>query len=151
MTRNLFEARYLQLKIHASSWQDALAKAADPLIQDGGIDTAYIDDMVEAIKKLGPYIVLAPGLALGHARPSAAVHRPCVAIATLDEPVAFGSEHNDPVDIVVIFAAVDDDAHIELLRRLVIFFNAPDSLNSLRAACTTKDALDIVCAINTGE
>lgn len=138
----------LQFQVHANDWKDALTKAAAPLIKRGAIDDVYIDGMIESVEKLGPYIVIAPGLALGHTRPSEAVHEACLAIATLDEPVKFGSKENDPVDIVVILAAVDDQAHIALLQKMVIFLNEPDSFKTLRSARTPEDAAQIAAQIN---
>lgn len=138
----------LQFQIHSDTWQDALAKAATPLITRGAIDMAYVDSMIEAVKTLGPYIAIAPGLALGHARPSEAVHEACLAIATLDEPVEFGSKENDPIDIVVILAAVDDQAHLSLLQKMVMFLNEFESFDLLRQARTPEDATRIATLIN---
>lgn len=141
----------IQLQIHADDWRDALRKAAKPLVSAGDIGASYIEDMIQAVEKLGPYIVIAPGLALGHARPSGDVHRPCLSIATLDEPVSFGSATNDPVDIVVVLAAVDDSAHIELLQQIVVFLNQKGSFELLRNARTSEDARKIIESINGGE
>jgi len=138
----------IQLQAHAKDWKDALALAARPLIERGDIDEGYITSMIEAVEKLGPYIVIAPGLALGHARPNESVHAPCIAIATLDEPVEFGSKDNDPVDIVVVLAAVDDNAHIALLQKMVLFLNEEGAFKKLRTARTRQEAQDIADAIN---
>ena len=140
----------IQLKIHATDWQDALKKASEPLLADGSIEPGYVLGMIDAVKRLGPYIVIAPGLALGHARPSGDVHRPCVAVATLDEPVEFGSEANDPVDIVIILAAVDDHAHLALLKKMVLFLNQANSFDNLRSATTSDDAQLLATSINQG-
>lgn len=137
----------LQFQIHADNWRDALSKAAQPLIDEGKIESSYIDAMIKGVEDLGPYIVIAPGLALGHARPSGDVHEPCIAIATLDEPVEFGSKENDPVDIVVILAAVDDQAHVGLLQKIVMFMNQADAFTTLRSARTHEDAEHIVSLI----
>lgn len=85
-----FSSDYIQLKIDAQDWQDSLRLAAVPLLKHGDIDKAYIDHMIDAVKTLGPYIVIAPGLALGHARPDKSVHNTAIAIATLDHPVILG-------------------------------------------------------------
>jgi PTS system ascorbate-specific IIA component len=134
----------LRFQVHARDWEDALRIAAEPLVEAGHIEAGYVQAMIDAVREQGPYIVIAPGLALGHARPSADVHRACFAIATLDEPVEFGSAANDPVDIVVVLAAIDDKAHLGLLRRIVVFLNAEGSFERLRAARTRQDAQAIV-------
>lgn len=138
----------LQFHVEVKDWEDALKVAATPLVKRNAITTAYIEEMIAAIHELGPYIVLAPGLALGHSRPSEAVHQTAISIATLAQPIEFGSKHNDPVDIVVILAAKDDESHIELLQKIVIFFNNEANFGLLRSARTEEDALNVSKVIN---
>ncbi|KAE8130193.1 MULTISPECIES: PTS sugar transporter subunit IIA [Bifidobacterium] len=147
----MVKARHVQLQIHADDWQDALAQTAKPLLDDRSIESQYVADMIQAVHELGPYIVLAPGFALGHARPSDAVHRPCLAIATLDEPVEFGSEQNDPVDIVIVVASTSNDAHLAMLQKVVTFLNEKNGFGMLREARTSDDAQAIVSTMNKGE
>lgn len=151
-----FRKDYIQLQVKVDTWEEALSLAAQPLIASGAIDVAYINNMIDAVKKLGPYIVIAPGLALGHARPDKSVHETAIALATLQKPVLFGSKTNDPVDIVVILAACDDQAHISLLQKAVSFLTATvdecgsDGFQQLRNAKTESDKNSIVTALNRG-
>ena len=141
----------LQFQVHATDWENALKLAAKPLVGGGCIDESYVQAMIDSVHELGPYIVIAPGLALGHARPSAAVHRPCLAIATLDAPVEFESKQNDPVDIVVVLASTSNDAHLALLQKVVKFLGSKESFDALRKARTPEDAQAIVDFVNGGE
>jgi len=140
----------VQLKVHAADWEDAIRVAAQPLVDSDNITDGYVNAMIQSVKKLGPYIVIAPGLALGHARPSAAVHRTGFAIATLRDPVKFGNKDNDPVDLVVILASVSDTDHLALLQKIVAFLNEPSNLRVLRNATTSVEAQKIVNQINGG-
>jgi PTS system ascorbate-specific IIA component len=74
--------------------------------------------MIQAFEELGPYMVIAPGIALAHARPSDAVLETGLSLVTLTEPVEFGSQSNDPVSLVIGLAAKDHDSHIDLLAAL---------------------------------
>ncbi|ARY90542.1 MULTISPECIES: PTS sugar transporter subunit IIA [Lacticaseibacillus] len=143
-------AEDIQIKIHADSWQTALRKAAKPLIDQGNITTDYVENMIKAVIKYGPYIVIAPGLALGHAEPDASVIKTGYAITTLAEPVTFGSKENDPVDIVVVLASINSTDHLKLLQKLVGFLGNADNIKALRKMSTEKDALDVVQAISKG-
>lgn len=140
----------LQLQMTADSWEDAIKVAARPLVESDAITENYVVAMIDSVKKLGPYIVIAPGLALGHARPSKDVHRTGFAIATLTTPVKFGNKDNDPVDLVVILASTSDTAHLSLLQKLVTFLNESENLAKLRSAKTNEDAQEIVGQINGG-
>ncbi|MCI1219829.1 MAG: PTS sugar transporter subunit IIA [Bifidobacterium sp.] len=74
-----------------------------------------------------------------------------MAIATLENPVKFGSKQNDPVDIVIIVASTSNEAHLELLQKVVAFLNEEHGFDMLRKARTEDDARAIVSTINKGE
>jgi len=41
------------------------------------------------------------------------VKRMCMSLVRLASPIEFGSEANDPVDLVFAFGAVDKEAHLQ--------------------------------------
>lgn len=63
-------------------------------------------------------MVVAPGVALAHARPEDGALQLGLAVATLREPVEFGHAENDPVDVVFAFGSPDRDQHVGLLGAL---------------------------------
>ena len=102
----------------AEDWRDAVRLAGDALIAGGSVTEPYIDEMIAVVQELGPYIVIVPGLALAHARPSPSVVRSGLSWVTLSNPVRFGHPENDPVSVVVGLAAPDDESHIIALSTL---------------------------------
>jgi ascorbate PTS system EIIA or EIIAB component len=62
----------------------------------------------------------------------------------LREPVEFGSEENDPVDLLFGFATTGSDAHVELIRALSEFIGEQENLEKLRQARTEGDALAVL-------
>lgn len=146
-----FDEKYLSLNINAASWEQAIEEASKPLLENKNITHNYVQAMIDSVKKLGPYIVIAPGLALGHARPSKEVLKTGFSIATLQKPVKFGNEANDPVDIVVILASVNSTDHLHLLQHIVAFLNEKSNLTLLRHAENDDDAKTIANSINGGE
>lgn len=143
-------ASEIQLKAKAIDWEEAIQVAATPLLNENKIRQGYVDDMINSVKSLGPYIVIAPGLALGHARPSEDVQETSFALATLAEPVEFGNKDNDPVDIVVILASKTGTDHLELLQKLVKFLGEETNLQLLRKAQTIEETNQISESINKG-
>jgi PTS system ascorbate-specific IIA component len=126
----------------AMDWRGAVRLAGDGLVASGATSAAYTDEMIATVQELGPYIVIAPGIALAHARPSPAVHHAGVSLVTLIEPVRFGHRTNDPVRLVVGLAAPDEEGHVtalatlaELLsdeRRREALIAAPDAVTVTR-------------------
>jgi PTS system ascorbate-specific IIA component len=55
--------------------------------------------MVDSLHENGPYIVVAPGFAFAHARPSESVRRTGMSWVRLAEPVEFGHTSNNPVSL----------------------------------------------------
>ena len=108
----------ISVRATASNWKQALELAGDALVRSNRTTPQYTEAMVQAFEELGPYMVIAPGIALAHARPSEAVLGTGLALITLSEPVVFGSEANDPVQLVIGLAAVDHDSHINLMASL---------------------------------
>lgn len=108
----------ISVRATASNWKQAIELAGDALVSSQRTTTQYTEAMVQAFEELGPYMVIAPGIALAHARPSEAVLGTGLSLITLSEPVVFGSEANDPVRLVIGLAAVDHDSHIDLMAAL---------------------------------
>jgi PTS system ascorbate-specific IIA component len=102
----------------AADWREAVTLAGDLLVAQGVTTDVYTAEMIKAVEDLGPYIVIAPGFALAHARPSPAVLKTGISWVSLAEPVEFGNKENDPVRLVVGLAALDATAHIEIMSAL---------------------------------
>jgi PTS system ascorbate-specific IIA component len=115
----------VRLSEPAGDWRDAIRSAGAALVASGSTTPAYTDEMIATVESLGPYIVIAPGIALAHSRPSPAVIRPGLSIIRLASPVPFGHRQNDPVRLVVGLASPDDHGHVEALATLAEFLSDP--------------------------
>lgn len=141
-----FSPESVLLQRSAGSWREAIALAGAGL-EAGGIATAdYTAAMIHAVEVNGPYIVIAPGFALAHARPSDAVLRWGMSLVTLGEPVEFGSAANDPVSVVVGLAATDKTQHIEALQLLAEKLVLPEFVNSLLKLSNFEQFIEILSA-----
>ncbi|QBI53214.1 PTS sugar transporter subunit IIA [Streptomonospora litoralis] len=125
--------------IEAEDWRAAIRAAGELLVATGATADDYIGEMQQAVEEYGPYIVIAPGLALAHSRPSPAVLHTGLSWAGLAEPVEFGHTSNDPVRLVIGLAAVDHDGHSSALSRLARLLADPDRLARLTAATSAAD------------
>lgn len=71
----LLDDNHVKVHVPAADWEEAIRAAGQVLVNAGSITDQYILNMIQAVKELGPYIVLMPGLALAHAAPCDAVKR----------------------------------------------------------------------------
>jgi len=124
-------------------WQGAIRAVGKLLVEDGAVEERFVDAMIRVAIEFGPYIVVAPGIALPHARPEDGVINASIAIARLKTPVNFGNEDNDPVYLVVALAAVDNKQHIEGLQQLALVLGNNEKIQAIKAATTPEEILDI--------
>jgi PTS system ascorbate-specific IIA component len=130
----------IRLGASADDWRAAVRVAGDALVASGATSDAYTGEMIATVESLGPYIVIAPGVALAHARPSPAVHRAGLSLVTLVTPVPFGHRQNDPVRLVIGLASPDTEGHVNALATLADFIADDDRRSALFEA---RDAASV--------
>lgn len=116
--------------IEVTDWEGALSKAVALLEADLRVNSEYLEAVLVANQKLGPYFVVAPGIAIAHAAPGLGVLETGMALLRLEEPVISGS-NNDPVRLVFAFCAVDSDSHVELLASFARVMTTQSNMNRL--------------------
>ncbi len=85
------------------------------------------------------------GLAVPHAKTSAAKH-PGLAAITVPDGVDYDAPDGQPATLLFMIAAPEGagDAHLEILSRLMVMLMDPDFGAALRAAKTPEEFLDII-------
>lgn len=141
---DLLSAEAIWIGADAPNWRAAVRAAGDRLVLSGATRDAYTDEMIAAVDELGPYMVIAPGIALAHSRPSPAVLRAGVSVVTLSHPVPFGHRQNDPVRLVVGLAAPDEEGHVTALSTLAEFLADSTRLEALIGAGSPDEVQDMV-------
>jgi PTS system ascorbate-specific IIA component len=132
-----------RIRVAASNWREAIRLACHPLVEAGAFDQRYEDQCVAIVDEKGPYMVLAPGIALAHARPEDGVRKLGLGVAVLQHPVRFGHHDNDPVDLVLAFGSPDRGSHVGLLSSLARHL-AEGLADRLRVAASEADALGLL-------
>ena len=134
----------IALGLSADNWQEAVRAAGNLLVQSGKVEPRYVDGMIRMVEEIGPYIVIAPGVALPHARPEDGVKKACMSLVTLRPPVPFGNETNDPVELVVAFGSPDSKGHMEALAELARLLENDSALNRLKKAASARDVMAVI-------
>ena len=137
----------IEIGAAAADWRAAVRVAADGLVRSGAATAEYAAEMIRMVEEHGPYVVIAPGLALAHARPGPSVLANGLAIATLAEPVDFGHPHNDPVRVVLALAIVAADEHLAAVAALANVFNDSSAIEDLAAAGSATEVQRIMGAV----
>ncbi len=132
MIKNLLNESTIMLQAEVESWEGAGIKAGELLFKNGFVEQDYIERMIEAVNDFGPYIVIAPGIALFHARPEESVKEVCLSMVTLKTPVEFGAGDKDPVDLIFAFAAIDDNSHLKAISELMKILQDDQLVSNIR-------------------
>jgi PTS system ascorbate-specific IIA component len=143
---DLLPVSAIRLGASPPDWRGAVQAAGDALVASGATTDAYTGEMVATVEQLGPYIVIAPGIALAHSRPSPSVLHAGMSLVTLAQPVAFGHRQNDPVSLVVGLAAPDEDGHVRALSTLAEFLSDASRREALLTASTPPEIAHMVRA-----
>lgn len=140
---SLKENNSVILKKEAETWEEAIKVCMQPLLDKGTIEQEYVDAIIERTKELGPFYILAPGLAMPHERPEKGVNKDCFSFVTLKEPVTFPD--GQEVDILIGLAATSTDIHNgEAIPQIVTLFDDEDAFDKIRAAQTNEDIYKIM-------
>ncbi len=148
LKQSLIENNSIKLHQSASNWEEAIKIGTDLLVAAGTIEPCYYDNIVSKIKEMGPYIILAPGLAMPHARPEEGVIKTSFALVTLDTPIYFDGE-DEPVDVLLTLAGSDSDQHMQGLMEITQVLDDPDSdtgvdLDKIRRCKTAEDVYAVI-------
>ena len=114
----------------AETWEDVIRHGGQLMVDAGFTDPTYTEAMIDVVRDMGPYIVLAPGLAMPHARPEMGAKQVGTALVTLEKPIDFGSPENDPVSVAVFLCAPNKDEHIQLLTYIATLFEDEEFLDA---------------------
>src|SRR5699024_7281121 len=137
----------IQLNVKENSAEEAMTAAGNILLKEGVVESTYIEEMIQAYKKNGPYFALAPHNAIPNARPEDGQNEASVCLVRLEQPIEFGQDSNDPVQMVFGLGASSNEEHLTLLRKLTTLLNDPERVDVLK---NSKDINEIQKTIEMG-
>lgn len=143
----LLGSNTLAVKESIDSWESAIRFGGDMMVSQGLCTPGYIDAIIENHKTIGPYFVLAPGIAMPHAKPENGVLQTGYALVTLSTPVEFGDEENDPVDILIFAGAINREEHnTEVVPQIAELCDSETHIEAIRKAHTHEQLVEALKA-----
>ncbi|MDC7221160.1 MAG: PTS sugar transporter subunit IIA [Spirochaetales bacterium] len=131
--------------LKADNWEDAIVKGGQVLVEKGAATQEYLTTIVKKIKDNGPYIVIAPGIAMPHARPEEGALALGYGLVTLDPPVVFNDPDNDPISLLIYIAAPDVKAHNEeAITQVADLCDEEDQVEALVKAKSEDEIIEIL-------
>lgn len=142
--KDMLTTNLVHCKAQANNRDEVIERVGKLMYNAGKIKKKYIKAMMRVIDILGTYVVIAPGIALLHARPEDGVIDPCLALVTLSVPVKFGHPENDPVDLAFGLAAIDDKMHVQALTSLAKRLATTGVIEKLRESQSREELIQVI-------
>ena len=137
-------AENIQIVDSVSDWKQAIRLSAQPLQAKETMTEAYIDAIFNSHQELGPYYVLAPGLAMPHARPEQGAIKNGLSLLHIKQGVSFDAEENDPIYVVIMLCALSGDEHINMITALADIFSDDERLSALLKASSIEEIQRVI-------
>lgn len=125
----------------AETWRDAVKTAGDLLVTAGCARRSYPDKLIGVIEKYGPYMVIAPNLALVHAQPGPETLERGLAAVTFPDGVNFGHAHYDPVGLVIAITTTNAAEHLDVVAGIATALDGDEKLVSSAVRAKSDEAL----------
>ena len=127
---DLLKKENVQIVESATDWKDAIRISVRPLEQQGYVESRYKEEIISNVESMGPYIVLAPYIALPHARPEQGVKESQIAVTLLQNEVRFAGDEK-PVKLLIALAASDNNRHLDALMSISEILQNEDTVQKI--------------------
>ncbi|MBM7095720.1 BglG family transcription antiterminator [Bacillus sp. H-16] len=140
MLNEIIQSNAVQILDKVENWQEGIQIASQPLVDNQSITPDYVSAMISKVEELGPYVIIAPQVAIPHARPEDGVEKLGMSVLKLNEPVWFSDQERHQASLFFVLAAVDNESHLKALSQLSTMLSEEENIQKLRAA---KDISEI--------
>ena len=140
---SLKENNSVAVKQEARTWEEAVEVCMRPLLENNAVKREYVDAIIARTNELGPFYILAPGLAMPHERPEKGVLKDGFSFITLEKPVVFPDGQD--VDILLGFSATSSEVHSnESIPQIVMLFDDEAAFEKIRKAESTDEIIGLL-------
>jgi len=132
----LLQRENVQILEKAADWKDAVRRSVLPLEKGGYVTPDYKEGVITNVEQLGPYICLAPHVALPHARPEQGAVKTQIAVTLFRKEVDFdGFDRDDAkANLFVTLAASDNNSHLDALMEISEILQDDDKMEQILQA-----------------
>lgn len=133
LLKQILEQRLTHYATSFDTWQDSIHASAQSLIDQGFIESSYVDEIIACVEKYGPYIVIAPDIAMPHSTEGATgVHKTGIAFMKVETPVQFDREDREKdARLFFVFASENHEQHLANMMSLSEMLMNEEIVNEL--------------------
>lgn len=125
------------------AWEDAIKKAAAPLLKNKSIEDKYVDAMINSVNENGPYINIGEGIALAHSRPKNGVNKIAVSLLKTHPAVNLVNEEHK-INLWFVLSAVDNNSHLKVIQQLTKLLINKENIENMLSAKSVDEIINII-------
>lgn len=144
--KEIISPKAIRIGYKAADWRDAVGEVGRLMLDAGIVEDRYVEAMINMVEENGAYMVVAPGVAMPHARAESGAVKTGIGFLILTEPVVFPNKESNPVKLLVGVSAVNKDEHLETFGRVAQLIVDENSLQKLMTCKTEDEAAQILNA-----
>lgn len=111
------------------TWENALKRAAKPLVEDNTISDKYINTIISQTRYYGPYMFITKDVVLAHGKPEDGVNKMGISFSIFKKPIVFSDFHQ--AKIIIVMAAKDQEKHLKILKDIMTIFSEENNVAEL--------------------
>jgi PTS system ascorbate-specific IIA component len=143
--QKIVERGHFKFVDSVDSWEEAVRLCCEPLVETGYTAPDYYKQIVDCVKKYGPYMVFDHYVAMPHSQENAeGAYKTAVGLTVVKNIVDFGTDadgEKKEAKLLFPLVAVNPEEHLENMQQLMeIFMNEP-LLDALMEAESGEDIL----------
>ena len=128
----------VQILEGAHDWRDAIRKSTAPLERGNFVTADYKEGIIANVEKLGPYICIAPHVAMPHARPEQGALKTQIAVTLFRNEVTF-TRKDATANLFITLSAADADSHLQVLVKISELLQDADIAAKILQAADAKE------------
>jgi ascorbate PTS system EIIA or EIIAB component len=125
------------------NWEDAIKKAAIPLLKNNSIEDRYVSAMINSVKENGPYINIGENIAMTHSRPENGVLKVALSLLKTDPAVDLVNEDHK-IKLWFVLSAVDSNSHIKVIQQLTQLLGNKEIVKNMLSAKSVDELANII-------
>lgn len=124
------------------TWEEAIRRAAQPLLDSGNIKESYLAAVIENCRRNSDYIMLGNRIAIPHAKPEEGVLKLGMILLNLKEPIEF--PNGQRIHLICFIAAEDKEKHINAILQLRRLAEDKYTVNQVKNASSEEGMAGII-------
>ena len=126
---------------------EALREIGRLMVDSKSVQPKYVENMIASYQEFGPYFVIAPGVAIAHAKPDESVIRDDIALMICHSPVTFNS-HNDPVTMLFGLCATGSHQHMEVLMKVANLLSDNEAQKQIMDVTNERELFELLNSLS---